>query len=254
MKRVVSLLFFLSLTLSVAAQSAKVSTVAMVYRNAAGASLPYRQYVTPDVVAGTKLPLVIFLHGAGERGTDNEKQLIHGIQSILDYSRQKKMPLALIAPQCPVGKQWVDTPWALYQHRMPAKPSVSMQLAFELLDERCKALSIDPKRIYVTGVSMGGYGTWDMIQRRPAFFAAALPVCGGGDVTLAWKIRDVPIWTFHGDRDGAVPVFRSRSMVSALWLCEGNIRYREYPGAGHNVWTPTYKDSTVLDWFFSQKK
>ena len=85
-------------------------------------------------------------------------------------------------------------------------------------------------------------------------FAAATPVCGCGDATLAWKIRDVPIWTFHGDKDDAVPVVRSRQMVSALWQGNGNVRYREYPGVGHGCWIPTYNDNQVLDWFFSQAK
>ena len=101
---------------------------------------------------------------------------------------------------------------------------------------------------------MGGYGTWDIVQRRPEVFAAAIPICGGGDSTLAWKIRNVPIWAFHGDKDDAVPVARSRQMVSALWQCNGNVRYREYPGVGHGCWIATYNDNQVLDWFFSQSK
>ena len=105
--------------------------------------------------------------------------------------------------------------------------------------------SVDTSRVYVTGLSMGGYGTWDAVQRHPDWFAAALPCCGGGDTTLAWKIRDVPIWTFHGAKDQAVPVTRSRDMVSALWAVGGNIRYREYPDLMHWCWDQTYSDDPL---------
>ena len=99
-----------------------------------------------------------------------------------------------------------------------------------------------------------GYGTWDILSRRPEVFAAAMPICGGGDVAQAQKIAKVPIWTFHGSADGAVPVCRSRNMVSALWAAGSNAHYREYPDAGHNVWGRTYGDAEVLNWFFKQKK
>jgi len=112
---------------------------------------------------------------------------------------------------------------------------------------------VDRSRIYATGVSMGGYGTWDAIQRRPDFFAAGLPCCGGGDAHLAWKIRNVPIWAWHGDRDGAVPVVRSRDMVAALWAVDGRIRYTEVPGCGHGVWVPAYSSQEALKWLFDQK-
>ena len=101
---------------------------------------------------------------------------------------------------------------------------------------------------------MGGYGTWDIVQRYPDLFAAAMPLCGGGDPALARVIRAVPIWAFHGDCDKAVPVRRSRQMVAALWQCDGNVRYREYPGVGHNCWDATYSDASVLDWFFSSRR
>lgn len=257
MKKIICAIIMVLVAGLVSAQSLQElakKTDAMIYKDQAGKTLLYRQYVTPGLPANTKVPLVILLHGAGERGNDNLSQMLHGFGAIVSYSQTKKMPLVLIAPQCPKGKQWVDTPWVLVAHRMPPQPSESMELAMGLLEDRCKTLPIDLKRIYITGLSMGGYGTWDFVQRKPELFAAALPICGGGDTTLAWKIRNVPIWTFHGSADDIVPVDRSRSMVSALWTCKGNIRYREYPNAGHGVWGPTYADHQVLNWFFSQKK
>ena len=229
-------------------------TEAKTYANAAGASLNYRFHAPAKVEPGRRYPLVLFLHGAGERGADNAMQLVHGVWPILSYMKAKGIEGYLVAPQCPGGQQWVDTPWNLLAHKMPAKPSAAMALAMELLDKTIKEFPVDARRVYVTGISMGGYGTWDIVQRNPGLFAAAMPVCGGGDVSLAWKIRSVPIWVFHGDRDTAVPFVRSRQMVSALWQCDGNVRYREYPGVGHNCWVATYADQTVLDWFFGQAK
>ena len=227
---------------------------AKVFNGAKGGALRYRMLSPATVEAGRRYPLVLFLHGAGERGYDNAMQLLWGVWPLVTYMRQKGIEGYVIAPQCPAGKQWVDTPWSQLTHKMPEKPSEPMSLVIELLDNAIKELPIDAGRVRVTGISMGGYGTWDIVQRRPEVFAAAMPVCGGGDPSLAWKIRSVPIWTFHGDKDNAVPVVRSRQMVSALWQCDGNVRYREYPGEGHGCWIPTYNDNQVLDWFFSQSK
>ena len=233
--------------------NAVAATAARTYVGRTGESLNYRIYAPEKIEAGRHYPLVLFLHGAGERGDDNARQL-HWGWTIVSYMKSKGIDAYLIAPQCPKGKQWVDTPWGLLAHKMPDSPSEPMSLVIELLEKTIKDLPVDASRVYVTGLSMGGYGTWDIVQRRPELFAAAMPVCGGGDSSLAWKIRDVPIWTFHGDKDDAVPVVRSRQMVSALWQCDGNIRYREYPGIGHGCWIPTYADRQVLDWFFSQSK
>ena len=229
-------------------------TEAKTFVGNAGESLNYRFYAPERVEAGRRYPIVLFLHGAGERGDDNAMQLLLGVWPIISYMKSKGIYGYLIAPQCPKGKQWVDTPWGLLAHKMPESPSVAMSLVIELLEKTIKDMPVDASRVYVTGLSMGGYGTWDIVQRRSELFAAAMPVCGGGDSSLAWKIRDVPIWTFHGDKDDAVPVVRSRQMVSALWQCDGNIRYREYPGVGHGCWIPTYAERQVLDWFFSQSK
>lgn len=238
----------------VAVTNAAAVMEARVFTGANGGLLRYRILTPATLEAGRRYPLVLFLHGAGERGEDNAMQLVWGVWPLVSYMKRKGIEGYVIAPQCPAGKQWVDTPWSLPAHKMPEKPSEPMSLVMELLDKTVNELPVDSGRVRVTGISMGGYGTWDIVQRRPDFFAAAMPVCGGGDSTLAWKIRSVPIWTFHGDKDGAVPVVRSRQMVSALWQCDGNVRYREYPGVGHGCWIQTYGDNKVLDWFFSQSK
>ena len=116
-----------------------------------------------------------------------------------------------------------------------------------------KEFSIDATRLYVTGLSMGGYGTWDALQRYPDRFAAAVPICGGGDVKQAKKIAQIPIWAFHGDKDTAVPVERTRSMIAALKEAGGMPKYTEYPDVGHDSWTATYKDPALHEWMFAQR-
>ena len=230
-------------------------TVPLVYTNAQGATIPYRFAAPKAVEAGKKYPLVILFHGAGERGTNNVAQLVHGATDLLNYMKEKGIEGYFIAGQCPSGKQWVDTPWSLLSHTMPEKPSESMALMIGLIEKTMKELPVDRDQVLVTGISMGGYGTWDIVQRHPDWFAAAMPCCGGGDAALAWKIREVPIWAFHGDQDTVVPFKRSRNMVAVLWAIDGKIRYREYPGVGHNCWGATYADwDNVLSWFFAQRK
>ena len=128
-------------------------------------------------------------------------------------------------------------------------------LAMELLDDRLAALPVDPDRVYATGVSMGGNGVWDLLQRRPGFCAAAVPVCGGGDTNLASRLVSVPIRAFHGKADGIVPPFRSRSMVDAIRAAGGALaELDEYPGVGHDAWNRAYGDPSTLDWLFAQRK
>jgi predicted peptidase len=160
----------------------------------------------------------------------------------------------LVAGQVPKGKRWVEVNWGAKGHSMPAEPSETMGLLIEFLDKLLRDGVVDNRRIYVTGISMGGYGTWDLICRRPEMFAAAIPICGGGDKAQVGRIKNIPVWAFHGSADKAVPVCRSRDMVSALWKIGSNAHYREYPDAGHNVWTATYRDKQVLNWFFRQRR
>lgn len=246
---VVSLLSF-----SLFAGNAADWTVPKVFTNAAGAKMPYRWAEPTEVTPGSTYPLVVLFHGAGERGTDNVAQLRWGADELLGYMRENGIKGYFVAGQVADGKLWVDTPWENTSHRMNEKPSEMMALFFELLDKIVADCPIDRSRIYVTGASMGGYATWDAIQRRPDFFAAAFPCCGGGDAHLAWKIRNVPIWVWHGDSDTTVPVCRSRDMVAALWAVDGRVRYTEVPGCGHAVCIPAYRSKETLKWLFSQKK
>ncbi|PXA03055.1 phospholipase [Coraliomargarita sinensis] len=227
---------------------------AKVYASSGEASLNYRIHLPGKMDNSKSYPLVLFFHGAGERGSDNLKQLVHGAKDILGYLKENDEPAIIVAPQCPAGEKWVNTPWGADSHIMPDKPSASMRLVVELLREVRKTYPVDASRIYVTGLSMGGYATWDIIQRMPETFAAAMPVCGGGDTALAETIRNIPIWVFHGGADTVVKAQRSRDMVAALERVGGKVRYTEYEGVGHNSWDRAYRDDEALSWLFGQTR
>ncbi len=230
-------------------------TTPKVYESASGESLNYRIYLPPEYDKAKKYPMVLLFHGAGERGDNNKSQLVHAATDIVTYSVQHHEPIIFVAPQCPKGKQWVDVPWGAMSHTMPAKPSDTMRLAIELLDELRKDYPIDSQRIYVTGLSMGGFATWDIIQRQPDVFAAAFAVCGGGDTEQAPKLIEMPILVAHGELDGVVKTQRSRDMLAAIKKAGGkSIRYIEYKDVRHNVWKPAYSDEKNIKWLLDQKK
>jgi predicted peptidase len=217
-----------------------------------GGKLLYRIYQPKAAAPGNKLPLLLFLHGAGERGDDNAAQLKHGLKQFI--AQQEKYPCFIVAPQCPKNKKWAEVDWSAATHATPEKPSDSYASLIPLLESLQKELPIDSKRLYVTGLSMGGYGTWDLITRLPDTFAAAAPICGGGDESKAAVIAKVPQWIFHGSADTAVKPERSRNMVEALKKAGGAPKYTEYPGVGHNSWDKAYADPELWTWMFAQKK
>ena len=219
-----------------------------------GKTLKYRIHSPTPLNRSTEYPLVIVLHGAGERGNDNTRQLVHGGKDIVAYSKKANKPAFIVFPQCLHKQQWVNTPWGDLEHTMPEKPSDSMALVLQLIEKLRKDLPIDEKQILVAGLSMGGFGTWDIIQRKPDLFAAALPICGGGDTAEAANIKDIPIWVVHGANDRVVKTKRSRDMVQALKDAGGEPIYTEYKGVAHNSWSKTFANDEVWKWFFSQKK
>ena len=230
------------------------------YESPTGKKLLYRFLKPHDFKAGEKsdkkYPLVVFLHGAGERGDDNTRQLVHGMKDFSSKENMEKYPAFVIAPQCPKGKRWVEVEWSADRHTMPKKPSETMRLTLQLIDQVIKDFPVDRNRIYVTGLSMGGFGTFDMICRRPKLFAAASPICGGGDsrTEIARTIKHIPIWVVHGDKDRAVKVSRSREMVASLKAASGKPKYTELKGVGHNSWSATYSDPEFYKWLFTQRK
>ncbi|WP_425614586.1 prolyl oligopeptidase family serine peptidase [Anatilimnocola sp. NA78] len=219
-----------------------------------GEKLNYRLLKPKDYDPNKKYPLVLFMHGAGERGDDNKRQLVHGMNDFASDAIMEKYPAFVMAPQCPNGKKWVEVDWGATKHSAPEKPSISLQLSFDTLEALQKEFSIDAKRIYVTGLSMGGYGTWDSIERKPDYFAAAAPICGGGDVEKAKNLTKLPIWAFHGDKDTAVKPERSRDMIAAIKAAGGEPKYTEYAGVAHNSWSQTYSNPEFYAWLFAQQK
>lgn len=220
------------------------------------AGLPYRLWVPKDYDATRKSPLIVYLHGAGERGTNNEGQIAkNGPPVIVSDAVQGKQACFVVAPQVPGDRRWVEVNWGEKEpHKMPETPSESMRLLLQLLDELPKEFSFDTQRLYLTGVSMGGFGTWELLARRPQLFAAAVPICGGADNTTAPQIKHIPVWTFHGDADTVVWPQRTRTMVEAMKAAGANIKYTEYPGVGHNSWDKAYVEPGLFDWLFAQRK
>ena len=183
-----------------------------------------------------KWPLIIFLHGMGERGNDLELVKIHGIPKIIE--RQPDFPFVVLSPQCPDETTWWD-------HHLTLKA---------LLDETVANYAVDVHRIYLTGLSMGGYGTWSMATRYPELFAAIAPICGGGFPGLASALKDIPVWAFHGAEDAVVKLEVGQGMVDALRACGGNVRFTVYPGVGHDSWTQTYDNPELYQWFLQHTR
>lgn len=221
------------------------------YVNAKGETLNYRQLVS-DYDPINKYPLVIFLHGSGERGNDNEAQLKWGVLNFASDQNMKIHPSIIIAPQCPENMGWDN--FSEKDMSIQPSPSMPMKLLKELIDEVISKLPVDTNRIYITGLSMGGFGTYDAITRYPELFAAAVPVCGGGDVTKAQSIAHIPIWIFHGALDGAVNPVLAQNMVESLTKAGAHPGYTQYPETGHFSWIAAYSDTMMMEWLFSQHK
>ncbi|MCC6414208.1 MAG: prolyl oligopeptidase family serine peptidase [Saprospiraceae bacterium] len=226
------------------------------YKDASGKKLPYQMLKPESPKKGVKYPLVLFLHGAGERGDNNHAQTKNGVYAFCETVNLEKYPCYLIAPQCPIGQQWGGLQRGLESVTFdPSTPSEPGRLALELLDKVLQENpDIDRNRIYITGLSMGGFGTIDLLMRRPELFAAAMPLCGGGDIQYTDKIKNIPIWLFHGGIDEVVLPAFSRNMYKALKDKGSSVKYTEFSTLGHSMWQETYYNPAVLDWLFSQHR
>lgn len=182
----------------------------------------------------TRWPLVIFLHGAGERGSDVNKVKAHGPPKLV--AEGKEFPFILVSPQCPENAWW-DT-----------------QTLNALLDTVMNQYRVDADRVYLTGLSMGGFGTWNWAAENPERFAAIAPICGGGDERRARRIRNIPTWAFHGAKDEVVPLKSSQEMVDALRKAGGDVKFTVYPEAGHDSWTEAYSNPELYAWLLSHRK
>ena len=226
-------------------------------------TLPYRLYLPEDYENsdGKKFPLLFFLHGYGECGTDNIQQIrvLGGPNLLLDRVLERG-DCIIVAPQCqasPAEYNWVpiNKQWGTGSRELTEKPTISLAAATELLKTFLSDERTDKSRVYAAGISMGGYGTWELITRHPEWFAAAVPVCGSGIPSLAGRLTDIAIWAMHGEADTTVPPQGTRDMENAVKAAGGNkIRTSFYPGVGHNSWPQAYSEKELLDWLFAQKK
>ena len=208
------------------------------------ASIPYRLFEPQAPVAGEKLPLILFLHGMGDRGTDNVGQT-YWMNNLASKTQSGQYAAYVLAPQINQN-MWFSS--------NSSKASEAMSLTLQAVHQAMSNPNIDTSRIYVTGVSMGSFGTWDILRRDPSLFAAAVPMSGGGDPTTAGAIKNVPIWAFHGSADDVVSVDTTRNMIQALKDAGGSPNYTEVAGGDHYIWPEVYQDAsnTLYSWLFSQ--
>ncbi len=179
-------------------------------------------------------PLLLFLHGAGERGDSLALVNVHGPPKLIDEGQG--FPFIVVSPQCPEDQRW------------------SVKRLDKLLNDIVAQYRIDEDLIYITGLSLGGYGTWDVAARFPNRFAAIAPICGGGEPSRACRFKHLPVWAFHGAQDEVVPLERSQEMIDALHQCGSDARLTTYPDAGHDSWTETYDNPELYQWFLSHRR
>jgi len=217
------------------------------FKNEKG-ELNYR-FLEPDANPNRKLPLIIFLHGSGERGNDNESQLKWGVQQFATDENLKRFPAFVAAPQCPKEGQWSS-----YGGVFQSKPTPPLDLVRDLISALVEKHPIDQKRIYITGLSMGGFGTFDALARYPELFAAAVPVCGSGDPATVERFSHVPIWIYTGAEDEAVRPERTIKMFNALMEAGAKPGFTQLPEVGHFSWIAGYSDELLIEWLFRQRK
>lgn len=218
-----------------------------------GWALPYNIFY-PKNYGKKKVPLLVWLHGSGERGSDNVSQLIHIVPYLASDITQDKYQCVIVAPQCPKDEYWAPINRDKWEINSGGKVTKPMEGVIKLIETLMKDDNIDKSRIYIGGLSMGGFGTLDLLSRRPELIAAAIPICGGADISKVNTYKDVPLWIFHGAKDGTVPVQFSREIVEKLKSMGSEPKYTEYPEGGHDVWNRAIREPELLQWLFIQSK
>ena len=228
-----------------------------------GDTLRYRMLTPLHHDIQKQYPLVIFLHGSGERGFDNAAQLLHGGSLWLRDSIRQDFPAYVIFPQCPKDSSWAPLkvrrdstgkPIGMIFSDLQEPGTVPEQLVKLLADSLVSSGKIDSKRIYLGGLSLGGIGTFDLLARYPDMWAAGFPICGAGNVADAVKFNKIPLWIFHGGADPVVPVRGSQEYYKALQDLHAEVKYSEYPGVGHNSWDNAFAEPELVPWLFSHRK
>jgi predicted peptidase len=227
-------------------------------------TLAYRILYPQNYDTTKQYPLIVFLHGAGNRGKDNQKQLVNGGSLFLKDATRKQFPAIVIFPQCTLNDFWArtrivntitdSTPFK-FEYLVDVPMNKGLNMVSLLLDSLAAIKTVNNTQIYVGGLSMGGMGTFELLWRKPGFFAAAFPIAGGGNPSkVAIYGKGFPIWIFHGDTDPVVDVNDSRTMVDALRAADANVKYTEYKGVRHESWNKAFAEPQLLPWLFSQKR
>lgn len=227
-----------------------------------GDTLPYRVLLPKNYDAAKAYPLVLFLHGSGERGNDNEAQLAHGGDLFVNDSVRSNNPAIVVFPQCPVSSYWSNVKMVFDSTTNKrqlvfledGEPTTAMRMLLSLLGELHEQYKVDTKRRYVSGLSMGGMGTFELVRRKPKYFAAAIAICGGAHPGTANKLRHVKWWLFHGAKDDIVSPQFSQAMADALKSSGADVRFTLYPEANHNSWDSAFAEKGLLPWLFSQHR
>lgn len=227
-----------------------------------GDTMPYRILLPLNFDKSKKYPLVIFLHGSGERGNDNEKQLVHGGDLFLTESLRQNYPAIVVFPQCSESSFWANVKSHFdtiakkrtIDFMADAPPSKAMNLLMELFKQLKKDYKLDNKKLYVGGLSMGGMGTFELVYRMPDSFAAAFAICGGADTLSAKKMTKTAWWIFHGLKDPVVDPQLCINMADALKAAGASVKITLYPDDGHNSWDSVFKEPGLFPWIFSHKK
>lgn len=225
-------------------------------------TLPYRILLPENYDPAKKYPLVLFLHGRGESGTDNEKQLTHGAKMFLQDSVRKKFPAIVVFPQCAFNSYWSNvqavtsgskTGKRIFYFVADGEASQSMKMLIGLVGNLLIRYPLEKNQLYVMGLSMGGMGTFELVRRMPGLFTAAIPICGGANPETAPYLKKTKWWIFHGGKDDVVPPIYSEQMFAALQKVKANVQFKLFPNANHNSWDSTFAEPRLLQWLFSQK-
>lgn len=225
-------------------------------------TLKYRMLLPKGFSEDKQYPLILVLHGAGERGNDNEAQLVHGSKLFSDEKNREAFPAIVIFPQCPKDDYWSNVKidrskkgLDKFKYQKAGKPTKSMELVSNLMDDISNKSYINKNKIYVGGLSMGGMGTFDILNRRPDMFAAAFPICGGGNPkSVTTYANKVSLWVFHGGNDDVVHPYFSLIMVAALQKQGSDVKLTYFENDNHNSWDSTFSEPNLLKWIFSKSK
>lgn len=228
-----------------------------------GDTMPFRVLLPENYDPAKKYPLVLFLHGRGESGSDNEKQLTHGAKMFLQDSIRKNYPAIVVFPQCAANSYWSNVQAVMNGSKAGKRtfyfvpvgePSKAMVMLQSLVGNLLERYPVKLNQVYVMGLSMGGMGTFELVRRMPGLFSAAIPICGGAHPATAPQLVKTKWWVFHGGKDDVVLPAFSEQMVQALKKAKASVQFTLFPNANHNSWDPAFAEPGLLKWLFSQKK